>query len=107
MGGEFVAALGDEVFDQVRFSLGQKFFHFVGRDLVFAEFFRELEDLAVVLIGLARSKSEAVIFFVCPNPKPGDDITLAQTDRAIMVADANNADLVSPLFKAKRWMPRV
>ena len=54
MGGEFVAALRDEIFDHGRPPVGEQRLHFVGRDLVFAELLRQLENLAIVLVGFAH-----------------------------------------------------
>src|SRR4051794_3482071 len=53
MGGEFVSALGNKIFDQMGAAFGQEFFNLVGGDLVFAEFLDELEHGAVVLVRFA------------------------------------------------------
>src|SRR5882724_7088618 len=53
MSGEFVAAFGDEIFDEARFSLGEEFLHFILYNVVLAKFLRQFEDLPVVLVWLA------------------------------------------------------
>src|SRR4051794_6384536 len=54
VGSEFVAAFGNEIFDQRRAAFGKELLHFVGSDIVFAQFLREFEDSAIVLVGFAN-----------------------------------------------------
>jgi len=54
MSGEFVTAFGDEIFDEVRLSLGEEFLHFIGCDLVLAKFLRQFENLPVLLLWFAN-----------------------------------------------------
>ena len=49
-------------------------------------------------------EAKAIVFFVCADPKPQDDITLPETECAIMISYSHNTDVVAPLFKSKRWM---
>ena len=49
-------------------------------------------------------KLEVVILFVRPDPKPGDDISLAQADRPIMIANAHDTNAVAALLELERRM---
>jgi len=45
----------------------------------------------------ANSEMETIVFLMGADPKPRDDVVLAQTERAIALSDADNTDTV-PTF---------
>lgn len=47
-------------------------------------------------------KPEAVVLLVRANPEPGDHVALAHTQRAVVIANTNDADAVPPLFEPQR-----
>ena len=47
------------------------------------------------------SKAEVVILLVRPDPKPGNHIAFAQSERAVMVADAHHRNAVASFFEVK------
>src|SRR6266516_1156863 len=53
MSGELVAAFGDKIIDEARFSFGEEFLHFILCDVVLTKFLRQFEDLPIVLVWLA------------------------------------------------------
>src|SRR6266550_4904542 len=50
------------------------------------------------------SVPKTVVLFVSADPKPRDDIALAQTKRSIVFPDANHADTATALLEVQRRM---
>jgi len=53
------------------------------------------------------SKPKAVVILMCADPEPGDDVTFANADSAVVVTDSHDTDSVAPFFESKRGMMRV
>ncbi len=45
---------------------------------------------------------EAIVFFVCSNPEPHDNIPFTQPNCSVAIPDPNDADTIAPFFKVKR-----
>jgi hypothetical protein len=47
-----------------------------------------------------KLKPEVVIGFVRPDPEPGNHVTFACSDRAVVLADPHHTNAVAPFFEA-------
>src|SRR6187551_2550137 len=46
------------------------------------------------------SKPKAVVILMCADPEPGDDVTFANADSAVVVTDSHDTDSVAPFFES-------
>jgi hypothetical protein len=48
-----------------------------------------------------------VVFFLCADPKPDDEIAVLLCHRAIMISNSDRPHVADKRFDLKRWMERI
>ena len=107
VGAELVAPLGDETLDQVAATVLDELLHLFHRNIDFTEFLRELEDLAVVLVGLADVVGVAEFHELAAGVRfaLAEERRLGEIGLGLRLADDRVAVLVQ-LRGARREFPR-